>query len=51
MNGIEIEIRRSTKSIPARSRSVSNRTNDHDKKSKTEQSYWDYSSLYGKKIF
>jgi len=56
MNGIEIEIQQSNKTIPVRSRSV-NRMNDYGKKIKieekfkTSESYWDYSNLYGKNFF
>ncbi len=56
MNGIEIEIRQSNKTIPVRSRSV-NRMNDYGKKIKieekfkTSESYWDYSNLHGKNFF
>jgi hypothetical protein len=56
MNGIEIEIQQSNKTIPVRSRSV-NRMNDYGKKIKieekfkTSESYWDYSNLHGKKFF
>jgi len=48
MNGIEIEIQQSNKTIPVRSRSV-NRMNDYGKKIKTSESYWDYSDSHGKK--
>lgn len=56
MNGIEIEIQQSNKTIPVRSRSV-NRMNDYGKKIKieekfkTSESYWDYSNLHGKNFF
>jgi hypothetical protein len=53
---IEIEIRRSNKAIPVRSRSVAQRMNESERKKKSEeklktpQSYWDYSTLHGERI-
>ncbi len=53
---IEIEIRRSNKAIPGRSRSVAHRMNGSDRKKKSEeklktsQSYWDYSTFYGERV-
>jgi len=57
MGGIEIEIRRSNKIIPIRSKSVTHRIGDHERKTaadeklKSSQSHWDYSTLHGKNIF
>jgi hypothetical protein len=56
ISGIEIEIRGTNKTIPVRSKSVTHRIGDYDKKLKAEekfktsQTYWDYSILHGKKI-
>ncbi len=47
-SGLEIEIRRTNRTGPVRSKSVSNRINDYEKKIKSSQSHWDYSNLYGK---
>jgi hypothetical protein len=54
---IEIEIRRSNKAVPVRSKSVSHRLNNPEKhklngeKPKTSQAYWDYSPLHGETGF
>ncbi|CAF1273650.1 unnamed protein product [Adineta steineri] len=53
MGDIEIEIRRTNKPTPVRSKSVASRMYEHGKqkkieeKPKTSQSYWDYSTLHG----
>jgi hypothetical protein len=47
---MEIEIRRTNRTVPVRSKSVSYRINDYEKKIKSSQSHWDYSSLYGKNV-
>jgi hypothetical protein len=56
MDGIEIDIRRSNKTTPGRSTSVTHRIGDHERKIVSEekvklsQAHWDYSALHGKKI-
>lgn len=55
VNGLEIDIRRSNRGggggrAGQRSRSVSQRSNDHEKQFKSSQTHWDYSDLYGRTI-
>jgi hypothetical protein len=56
MDGIEIDIRRSNKTTPGRSTSVTHRIGDYERKIVSEekvklsQAHWDYSALHGKKI-